>query len=248
MKSNLITDIMPSTLIRTHSIANGRSSSAWTSQFSSSIVASDSMNMVTDDQGLMTLSQRLRRDSSSFRNRTIDVDTFRKYIAYARKYVHPILSPAAAKVLQKLYLSMRSQSSLGNSIPVTTRHLESLIRLSQARARLELRDEVTEADANDVVLLLQESLLDAFTDESGAIDIGRRGGISLAKQVKALVKYLSQEAKVRGNDVFSKKDIEEAVTRLRFEKAHDVNALIDIMRTECYLLLKGPKLYQIIET
>ena len=34
---------------------------------------------------------------------------------------------------------MRAQSSLGKSIPVTTRHLESLIRLSQARARLELR-------------------------------------------------------------------------------------------------------------
>ena len=43
------------------------------------------------------------------------------------------------QVLQRLYLTMRAESSLGNSIPVTTRHLESLIRLSQARARLDLR-------------------------------------------------------------------------------------------------------------
>lgn len=39
-----------------------------------------------------------------------------------------------AQVLQRLYLTMRAQSALGTSIPVTTRHLESLIRLSQARA------------------------------------------------------------------------------------------------------------------
>jgi DNA replicative helicase MCM subunit Mcm2 (Cdc46/Mcm family) len=39
---------------------------------------------------------------------------------------------------------MRSSAatSSDDSIPVTTRHLESLIRLSQARARMELREEV----------------------------------------------------------------------------------------------------------
>jgi hypothetical protein len=78
------------------------------------------------------------------------------------------------------------------------------------------------------------------------IDIGRKGGMSLSKQVKAVVKFLTKEAQIRGSSMFSKKDIEEAVNKLRFEKAHDVDSLIDVMRTECYLLLKGPKLYQII--
>ena len=55
------------------------------------------------------------------------------------------------QVLQRQYLAMRSQSYLGQpsgtkggSIPVTTRNLESLIRLSQARAKMELRDFVSE--------------------------------------------------------------------------------------------------------
>ena len=43
--------------------------------------------------------------------------------------------------------------------------------------------QVTAADAHDVVQLLQESLLDVYTDEVGAIDSSRKGGISLAKQV-----------------------------------------------------------------
>src|SRR3546814_2977728 len=33
----------------------------------------------------------------------------------------------------KLYLTMRAEASAGQSIPVTTRHLESLVRLAQVR-------------------------------------------------------------------------------------------------------------------
>jgi DNA replicative helicase MCM subunit Mcm2 (Cdc46/Mcm family) len=73
----------------------------------------------------------------------VSVELMRRYIEYAKQYVHPHLSPGAAKVLQRLYLTMRSEASAGQSIPVTTRHLESLIRLSQARARVDLREEVS---------------------------------------------------------------------------------------------------------
>ena len=43
--------------------------------------------------------------------------------------------------------------------------------------------EVSEDDAEDVVQLLHESLLDAFTTDTGEVDFGRKGGMSLAKQV-----------------------------------------------------------------
>lgn len=147
---------------------------------------------------------------------------------------------------------MRSQSyscsphpSKGDgSIPVTTRNLESLIRLSQARARVELREEVTEGDANDVVELLQESLLDAYTNEFGQIDAGRKGGMSLAKQVKALVRGLNHEATLRGSSLFSRNEIKEVMGKLRIVGV-ETDTVIEIMRTECYLLLKGPQLYQL---
>jgi DNA helicase MCM8 len=108
------------------------------------------------DSGSFTLQQRLRwkiqealRASRSADLRgvvqasgVVSVELMRRYIEYAKQYVHPHLSPGAAKVLQRLYLTMRSEASAGQSIPVTTRHLESLIRLSQARARVDLREEV----------------------------------------------------------------------------------------------------------
>ena len=102
---------------------------------------------------------------------------------------------------------------------------------------------MTAEDANDVVQLLQESLLDVFTNESGAIDAGRKGGISLAKQVKALVKVMTREASLRGSNMFSKQDISDLCSKLALDK--EVDSLIDVMRSECYLLLKGPRLYQL---
>jgi hypothetical protein len=39
------------------------------------------------------------------------------------------------------------------------------------------------------------------------------------------------------------KDIAELVKRLKLDK--DVSSLLDVMRNECYLLLKGPSLYQL---
>jgi DNA helicase MCM8 len=114
--------------------------------------------------------------------------------------------------------------------------------LAQARARLELREEVTVNDANDVVQLLQESLLDAFTTETGEMEFSsRKGGISTAKSIKSLIKLMTREAAIKGSNIFSKYEISEYVSKLKLDK--DVDTLIESMRTECYLLLKGPKLY-----
>ena len=56
--------------------------------------------------------------SSSFHNsphgpHLLPQEMLRKYIEYARRYCHPRLTKAAAKVLQRLYLTMRAQSALG---------------------------------------------------------------------------------------------------------------------------------------
>ena len=51
-------------------------------------------------------------------------------------------------VLRDYYLQLRAQSAADpGSLPVTARQLESLVRLSEARARVELREEVTREDA-----------------------------------------------------------------------------------------------------
>jgi DNA helicase MCM8 len=230
-------------IMRTHALA---SNLADTSVISDDMFTGFSSHIENNDSSEMTLSQRLRREANFFSERPLNPDILRKYVEFSRQHIHPKLTAAAAKVLQRLYLTLRSQQSLGKSIPVTTRHLESLIRLSQARAKIELRDEVTEDDAKDVVQLLQESLLDAFTTETGEIDLKRKGGMSIAKQVKALAQMLSKEANLKGSTMFSRVEILEIILRMKLEK--DGSSLIDVMMTESYLLAKGNKTYQLAAT
>lgn len=71
----------------------------------------------------------------------------RKYIAYASAHVFPVLSEEAKETLQQFYLRLRADSSPMGGTTVTARQLESLVRLAEARARCELRDVVTQEDA-----------------------------------------------------------------------------------------------------
>jgi DNA helicase MCM8 len=113
---------------------------------------------------------------------------FRKYIAYAQKYVSPQLSEEAKHVLREFYFKLRKQFQNGECTPVTTRQLDSLIRLTQARAKAELREEATKADALDVVEIMKESLIDIFTDDGGQLVTTRSQngtGMSTKKQVRS---------------------------------------------------------------
>ncbi len=65
-------------------------------------------------------------------------------------------------MLQQFYLQLRKQSSADGS-PITARQLESLVRLVEARARLELREEITKQDALVNLLPPLEIMSTCFT-------------------------------------------------------------------------------------
>ena len=88
--------------------------------------------------------------------------------------------------MQKFYLDLRKQRQRTDCTPITTRQLESLIRLTEARARLELREEASAQDARDVVDIMKFSMLDTFSDEYGVLDFDRSqhgSGMSQRAQV-----------------------------------------------------------------
>lgn len=77
----------------------------------------------------------------------LPTELLRKYILYARRYVAPVLSNDAKEILQDFYLHLRASASPLDGTPVTVRQLESMVRLAEARAKLELRETVTQKDA-----------------------------------------------------------------------------------------------------
>jgi replicative DNA helicase Mcm len=98
-------------------------------------------------------------------------DFLRKYISYAKRIV-PVLTPDAVKELQDFYLKMRGTTGREAAVAITPRQLEALVRLSEARARAFLRDQVTVEDAKSAVKIMTYALLDVGVDvKTGKIDI-----------------------------------------------------------------------------
>ena len=63
------------------------------------------------------------------------------------------MSEEATQVLKDFYMSCRKNTS-DDALSITTRQLESAIRLSQARAKAELRLTVTKEDAEEVISIM----------------------------------------------------------------------------------------------
>jgi DNA helicase MCM8 len=103
------------------------------------------------------LRQRLRW-VGRYQKENLPVSVLRDYVSYAKEYCKPKLTRKAANILHSYFMSLRHEEKRSDSVPITTRQLESLIRLSQARAKAALRDFVLEEDAQDVVELMMESV------------------------------------------------------------------------------------------
>ena len=157
----------------------------------------------------------------------------KKYLSYAKHTVFPKLSIEACEVIKDFYITLRENASNNsNTLPITSRQLDSLIRLSQARAKLEFRSLVTRDDALDIVKLVQESLFEACSMEMGTAKgtaamsysysqsgtgggAGKKGGVdpnnvgmlSIPKQTKIFVERLRGESENKGDKRFDQQDL-----------------------------------------
>ncbi|KAJ8754157.1 hypothetical protein K2173_002056 [Erythroxylum novogranatense] len=169
----------------------------------------------------------------------------RKYIAYARNYIFPRMSRPAAEVLQKFYLRLRDRNTSADGTPITARQLESLVRLAEARARIELREEITAQDAMEVVEIMKESLYDKYVDEHGCVDFGRSGGMSQQKEAKRFLSALNKQSELQQKDTFSIAEIYSLADRIDL-RVPDIDIFVDNLNSVGYLLKKGPKTFQVL--
>lgn len=63
--------------------------------------------------------------------------------------------------IAKMYSQLRQESQATGSLPITVRHIESVIRMSEAHARMHLRDSVQEVDVNMAIRMMLESFVEA---------------------------------------------------------------------------------------
>ncbi|KAK9117759.1 hypothetical protein Sjap_016706 [Stephania japonica] len=86
-------------------------------------------------------------------------DMLKKYITYAKLYVFPRLHDADLNKLSHVYAELRRESSHGQGVPIAVRHIESMIRMSEAHARMHLRQHVTQEDVDMAIRVLLDSFI-----------------------------------------------------------------------------------------
>ena len=74
---------------------------------------------------------------------------------YARERVRPKLYDLDSEKLSRLFADLRRESAATGSFPITVRHLESMIRMAEASARMSLREYVR---ADDIDLAISVSV------------------------------------------------------------------------------------------
>merc|ERR1740130_870820 len=102
----------------------------------------------------------------------LDAALFKQYVAFAKRYVFPVITDEAAESLTRNYMDLRNQGGSREVITATPRILESLIRIAESLAKIELRETVTALDVDEAVRLIKAATYAAAVDpETGVIDM-----------------------------------------------------------------------------
>jgi replicative DNA helicase Mcm len=101
---------------------------------------------------------------------TLEADFLRKYIAYAKTRIFPVLSDEAFEEIKNYYVNIRASSE--DSIPFTPRQLEAFVRLTEASARVRLAAKAEIEDARRAIGIVEYYLRKVGVDrETGRFDI-----------------------------------------------------------------------------
>ena len=129
-------------------------------------------------------------------------DLLRKYVAWSKRNVYPVMSEEAKNKFLEFYIGLRRQGYDDEEapVPVTVRQLEALIRLGEAKARTRLSDKVTVEDAESVIEVVNYCLKHVFTDpETDKLDVDwinagtTKTRRDRARSIKAIITELEAE-------------------------------------------------------
>ncbi len=174
------------------------------------------------------------RASPEFAEPPIGTNLLRKYIAYTKKITDIELTPDVANMIKNFYVDMRNQYSGEEvqTVSITLRQYEALIRLAEASAKIRLDTKVRITDAERAIKLMKATLYQLGYDvESGRIDIDRvEGGVPATKRRKIFIvlDILERLQKEVGKEV----SIEDLKAEAESEGIEDAQDIIDNLTRE----------------
>eukprot|EP01055_Gregarina_sp_Pseudo9_P003648 Gregarina_sp_Pseudo_9__3647@NODE_37_length_5345_cov_13_452130_g34_i0_p2_GENE_NODE_37_length_5345_cov_13_452130_g34_i0NODE_37_length_5345_cov_13_452130_g34_i0_p2_ORF_typecomplete_len843_score199_12MCM/PF00493_23/2_9e95MCM_OB/PF17207_3/8_9e33MCM_lid/PF17855_1/4e25Mg_chelatase/PF01078_21/4_1e09Mg_chelatase/PF01078_21/6_3e03AAA_5/PF07728_14/2_4e08AAA_3/PF07726_11/6e07Sigma54_activ_2/PF14532_6/1_6e05Sigma54_activat/PF00158_26/0_00073RuvB_N/PF05496_12/0_0011AAA_2/PF07724_14/1_2e03AAA_2/PF07724_14/0_00 len=101
----------------------------------------------------------------------VDPEFFTQYISYARRTCQPTIGEAAAEELVSTYVQLRKSGGSSKSITATPRQLDSLVRLSKALAKMQLKNVVEVPHVQEAARLITAATYQALIDPvTGRLD------------------------------------------------------------------------------
>ncbi|KAI8129253.1 DNA replication licensing factor REC [Lucilia cuprina] len=135
------------------------------------------------------------------------------------------------------------------------RHLAGLMRLCQARARIDFSSEVTIAHVRDIISMVRQSNADMAVGDyvdtnpasaltSGRIGGGGGGGSGSQANLRKFIQMLQMRSSALARRIFDFDELKDMARRVGIHCG--VTNLIDIVNLQGILLKKGPNMYEVM--
>jgi len=139
------------------------------------------------------------KDESAEEEEFFSMKVLRDYVKFAKDKFNPVLSDEAGQKMISYYVEMRKVGAGRGQVTAYPRQLESLIRLSEAHARMRFSNLVELEDVEEAARLHREALKQSATDPlTGRVDVtilttgqsssGRKRRQEVAAGLKALLR------------------------------------------------------------
>jgi len=154
---------------------------------------------------------KLRKEEPKSEN-IIPIPILQKYIGYA-KQITPIISDEALDTLKDFYVELRQQPDREHPIAITARQLESLARIAEAHARIQLREIVTIDDAEAAKKIMKKSC----EDVSISIKEGERSSYSKdrAKAMEIFRNHQGTHGEGLSEEIWRKEMVKDDIGKFR---------------------------------
>lgn len=156
-------------------------------------------------------------------------DFLRRYIAFAKRHCHPILTDPAIEKLADFFSTIRNMATAGSEDQATTmtvRQLEDAERLTEAIAKMRLSNVADVADAELAIEVFREYVNAVARDSQGNVTFARLNtGVTSQQERESTLKRLARQLQKEGENTHGGFRFEDLV--LAAEKEHIKRAQVD---------------------
>jgi DNA replication licensing factor MCM6 len=135
-------------------------------------------------------------------------EQLQRYIRFARTF-KPEFTEEAKEILVTKYKELRADDAQGgvgkNSYRITVRQLESMIRLSEAIAKVNCTEEITSEMVVEAYTLLRQSIISVEHDDVEVIDEEEDPTLAAAEDTQETLRAAAQDTAMEGDDQQSQK-------------------------------------------